>query len=199
TKVDNGTLTLQEQPSNAADTVATNASTTVTTFAPGALSDLATGGIVAVQGNKTGDTAYTATTIYALNGAQGGSRAGRTQGGTDTTAGTAAAGSPASGGRGRNATSAAGGSPVSRGGGGGIAGLAGPTGRITQISGGTLTLQGFDGSTTTVTTNASTSVRKETPGMVSDIKAGDTISVQSDATGGATAPARAIIDLGAGT
>jgi hypothetical protein len=45
-----------------------------------------------------------------------------------------------------------------------------------------------------VTTNASTSVRKQTPGAMSDIKAGDTISVQGDPTG----PARAIIDLGAG-
>ncbi len=199
TKVDNGTLMLQEQLSNTTDTVATNASTTVTTFAPGTLSDLATGAIVALQGDKTGDTAYTATTIYALNGAQGGGRAGRTQGGTDTATGTAAAGSPPTSGRGRNATSTVGGSPVSRGASTGISGLNGPTGRITQISGGTLTLQGFDGSTTTVTTNASTSVRTETPGTVSDIKVGDTVSVQSDPTGGATAPARAITDLGAGT
>ncbi|MCA1725319.1 MAG: DUF5666 domain-containing protein [Thermomicrobia bacterium] len=199
TKVDNGTLTLQAQPSNTTDTVATNASTTVTTFALGTLSDLATGAIVALQGDKTGDTAYTATTIYALNGTQGGGRAGRTQGGTDTAAGTAAAGSPPTGGRGRNATSTVGSSPASRGASTGISGLNGPTGRITQISGGTLTLQGFDGSTTTVTTNASTSVRTETPGTVSDIKVGDTVSVQRDPTGGATAPARAITDLGAGT
>ncbi len=199
TKVDNGTLTLQEQTGNTTTTVATNASTTVTTFAPGALSDLAMGDIVAVQGDKTGDTAYTAKTIYALNGAQGGGRSGQAQGGTDTTVGTAAAGSPASGGRGRNATGAAGSAPSGRGASTGFAGLNGPTGRITQISGGTLTLQGFDGSTTTVTTNASTSVCKETPGMISDIKVGDTVSVQGDPTGGTTAPARAIIDLGAGT
>ncbi|MGI8686987.1 MAG: DUF5666 domain-containing protein [Thermomicrobiales bacterium] len=200
TTVDNGTLTLQEQPGNTTSMVATNASTTVTTFAPGALSDLAMGGIVVVQGDKTGDTAYTAKTIYALNGAQGGGRPGQAQGGTDTTAGTAAAGGPASGGRGRTATDAAGSAPSGRGAGfSGLPGLNGPTGRITQISGGTLTLQGFDGSTTTVTTNASTSVRKQTPGMVSDIKVGDTISVQSDPTAGATAPARTITDLGAGT
>lgn len=194
TKVDNGALTLQEQPGNTTSMVATNASTTVITFAPGALSDLATGDIVALQGDKTGDTAYTAKTIYTL----GGVRSGRTQGGTDTTAGTAAAGSPASGGRVRNATGAVDGSPVGRVASPGIPGLSGPTGRITQISGGTLTLQGFDGSTTTVTTNASTSVRKETPGMVSDIKAGDTVAIQSDPTGGVTAPARAITNLGAG-
>ncbi len=198
TKVDNGTLTLQEQPSNTTSTVATNTSTTVTIFISGTLSDLAMGDIVALQGDKTGDTAYTAKTIYALNGAQSGGRSGRTQGGTDTTAGTAAAGSPASGARGRNATGAAGSAPTGRGAGTGIVGLTSPTGRITQISGGTLTLQGFDGATTTVTTNASTSVRTEKPGMVSDIKAGDTVSVQSDPASGATAPARAIIDLGTG-
>ena len=50
-----------------------------------------------------------------------------------------------------------------------------------------------------MTTNASTSVRKETTGAVSDIKVGDTISVQSDPTGDTPAPARAIMDLGAGT
>jgi len=199
TKVDNGTLTLQEQTGNTTVTVATNASTTVTTFAPGALSDLTTGAIIAVQGDKTGDIAYTAKTIYALNGAQGGGSSGRAQGGTDTAAGTAAAGSPASGGRGRNATGAAGSAPSGRGAGfSSLPGLTGPTGRITQISGGTLTLQGFDGSTTTVTSNASTSVRKETPGVVSDIKVGDTISVQSDTASDPTAPARAITDLGAG-
>ena len=196
TKVDNGALTLQEQPGNTTSTVATNASTTVTMFTSGALSDLATGDIVAVQGDKTGDTAYTAKTIYALNGAQSGGRSGRAQGGANTTAGTAAAGSPASGGRGRNGTGAAGSAPSGRGASTGISGLSGPTGRITQISGGTLMLQGFDGSTTTVTTNASTSVRTETSGMVSDIKVGDTVSVQGDPTGGATAPARAITDLG---
>jgi len=200
TKVDNGTLTLQEQTGNATTTVATNASTTVTTFVPGALSDLATGAIIAVQGDKTGDTAYTAKTIYALNGAQGGGSSGRAQSGTDTAAGTAAAGSPTSGGRGRNATGAAGSAPSGRGAGfSGLPGLTGPTGRITQISGGTLTLQGFDGSTTTITTNTSTSVRKEAPGMVSDIKVGDTISVQSDTASDPTTPARAIMDLGTGT
>lgn len=200
TKVDNGTLTLQEQPGNTTTTVATNASTTVTMFAAGALSDLAMGDIVALQGNKTGDTAFAAKTIYALNGAQGGG-AGRGQGGAGATTGTDTAGTPAAGGRGRGAANAASGSsPAGRGAGGGLLpGLSGPTGRITQISSGTLTLQGFDGSTTTVTTDASTSVRKQTPGALSDIKAGDMVSVQSDASGDPTVPARAIIDLGAGT
>jgi hypothetical protein len=200
TKVDNGTLTLQEQPGNTTATVATNATTTVTTFAAGALSDLAMGDIVALQGDKTSDTAFAAKTIYTLSGAQGGG-AGRGPGGAGATTGTDTAGTPAAGGRGRGGANAASGSaPAGRGAGGGLfPGLSGPTGRITQISGGTLTVQGFDGSTTTVTTDASTSVRKQTPGALSDIKTGDTISVQSDTAGDPTAPARAIIDLGAGT
>ncbi len=192
TKVDGGTITLQPQAGTTTTTVATNASTTVTTFASAALSDLATGDIVALQGDKTGDTTYTAKTIYALNAAQGRGAFG----GSGVTAGTAAAGSPTVGGRNRAAASTNGGSPSGGTAGGALLpGLNGPIGRITQITGGTLTLQGFDGSTTTVTTNASTSVRKQTSGMVSDIKAGDTISIQGDPT----APARAIIDLGAVT
>ncbi len=198
TKVDNGTLTLQEKPGNTTATVATSATTLVTTFAPGALSDLATGDIVALQGDKTGDTAYTAKTIYALNGAQGGA-AGRTPGGAGTTAGTAAAGSPTNGGRNRAAGGASGSAPTGGSAASGLLpGLNGPVGRITKIDTGTLTLQSFDGTTTTVTTNASTSVRTQTPGAVSDIKVGDTVSVQGDTTGGTTTPARAIIDLGTG-
>lgn len=196
TKVDNGTLTLQQAGTTTA-TIATDAATTVTTFAPGALSDLATGDVVALQGEKTSDTAFTATTIYALNRAQNGGQAGRTPGGANTTAGTGAAGTPTGGGRNRGAGGASGSAPA-----GGNAsanlfpGLNGPTGRITTIDAGTLTLQGFDGTTTTVTTNASTVIRTETPGTVGDIKAGDTVSVQGATTGGATTPARAIIDLG---
>lgn len=198
TKVDNGTLTLQEKPGNTTATVATSATTMVTTFAPGALSDLATGDIVALQGDKTGDTAFTAKTIYALNNTQGGG-AGRTPGGAGTTAGTTAAGSPAGGGRNRAGGGTSGSAPTGGAAGSGLLpGLNGPIGRITKIDTGTLTLQGFDGTTTTVTTSASTSVRMQTPGAVSDIKAGDTVSVQGDTTGGATAPARAIIDLGTG-
>jgi uncharacterized protein DUF5666 len=207
TKADNGTLTLQEQPNNVAVTVATDASTSVTTFAPGALSDLKTGDIVAVQGDKTGDTAYSATTIFALSGfggGNGGGGQGQGQGAPNAAAGTAPAGSPAAGGRGRangNAGGGAASAPAGRAGGGGgglLAGLSGPTGRITTIANGTLTLQGFDGSTTTVTTNASTTVRTQTPGKASDIKVGDTVIVQGDKVSDQAYTARTIIDQGAG-
>lgn len=200
TKVANGTLTLQEQPGNTTATVATSVTTMVTTFAPGTLSDLAMGDIVALQGDKTGDTAYTAKTIYVLNGAQAGGAAGRTQGGTSATEGTAPAGSPTSGGRNRASGGASGSAPAGGFAGGGLfAGLNGPIGRITKVDTGTLMLQGFDGTTTMVTTTPRTSVRTQAPGDVSDIKAGDTVSVQGDTTGDTTAPARAIIDLGTGT
>jgi len=182
TKVDNGTLTLQEQVGTTT-MVTTAATTTVSTFAPAALSDLAVGDTIALQADKTGDTAYTARTIFALNGQQGRGAPGQAAGGPDTTTGTAAADSPTGGGRNRGAGGA----------GGGFPGLNGPTGRITQINGGTLIVQGFDGTMTTVTTNAGTSVRKQAQGAVSDIKVGDTISVQGDPS----APARAITDLGA--
>ncbi len=199
TKADNGTLTLQEQPNNIAVTVATDASTTVTTFAPGALGDLKSGDIVAVQGDKTGATDYAAKTIFALNGGGG---QGQGQGGRNAAAGGTPAGNPAGGGRGQangNASGGAGSAPAGRAGGGGaLAGLNGPTGRITTIANGTLTLQGFDGTTTTVTTNASTTVRTQTAGALSDIKAGDTVIVQGDKASDQAYTARTIIDQGAG-
>ncbi|MGI8857870.1 MAG: DUF5666 domain-containing protein [Thermomicrobiales bacterium] len=203
TKADNGTLTLQEQPNNVAVTVATDASTTVTTFAPGALGDLKSGDIVAVQGDKTGDTAYAAKTIFALNAVGGGRGAGQAPGGASDPSATTATGSPAGGGRGRPSGNASGGAasaPAARAGGGGgvLAGLNGPTGRIMTIANGTLTLQGFDGATTTVTTNASTTIRTQTAGNVSDIKAGDTIIVQGDKASDQAYTARTIIDQGAG-
>jgi hypothetical protein len=206
TKADNGTLTLQEQPNNIAVTVATDASTTVTIFAPGALSDLKTGDIVAVEGDKTGNTAYTAKTIFALNGFGGGNGGGtgqgQGQGGPNTAAGTAPAGSPAGGGRGRangNASGGAASAPAGRAGGGGVlAGLNGPTGRITTIANGTLTLQGFDGTTTTVATNTSTTVRTQTPGKISDIKEGDSVVVVGDKVSDQAYTARMIIDQGTG-
>jgi len=192
TQVAGGTLTLQQQPSTTTTTVMTTATTTVTLFAPCALGDLAMGDTIALQGDKTSDTAFAAKTIFVLNGQQGR--------GADTTTGTAAAGSPTGGGRNQGAGGASGSAPAGgtgggaggRGAGGLFPGLNGPTGRITQMSGGMLTVQGFDGTTTTVTTTASTTVRKQATGAVGDIKVGDTISVQGDPSG----PARTITDLG---
>jgi hypothetical protein len=80
-----------------------------------------------------------------------------------------------------------------------LSGLNGPTGRITTIANGTLTLQGFDGSTTTVTTNATTTVRTQTAGKMSDIKVGDTVIVQGEKASEQAYTARTIIDQGAGT
>lgn len=119
TKTEGGTLTLQEQPNNIAVTVATDATTTVTTFAPGVLGDLKTGDIIALQGDKTGDTAFTAKTIFALSGFPGDGAAGQGSGGSGAPAGTAPAGSAASGGRGRatgnsNATGGAASAPAGR-------------------------------------------------------------------------------------
>lgn len=201
TKVDGATLTLLEQPNNIAVTVTTSAATTISTFAAGTLGDLTMGDVVALQGDKTGDAAYAAKTIFSLGGFAGNGGAGRTPGGSSVPQGTDTPGSPAAGGgRNRGAGNASGGAasaPAGRAGGAGLfAGFTGPIGRVTKIDNGTLSLQGFDGSTTTVTTNPSTSVRKQAPGTMSDIKTGDTVSVQGDPAGDTAYTARTVIDLG---
>ena len=158
-----------------------------------------------MQGDKTGDTAYTAKTIYALGafGGNGAAGQGQGQGAPNAAAGTAPAGSPGAAGRGRapgSAMVAAASAPAGRAGGGGglLAGLNGPTGRITAIANGTVTLQGFDGSTTTITTSATTTVRKQTTGTVSDIKVGEPSTSVGEKVSDQAYTARAIIDLGAG-
>lgn len=177
TKVDGATLTVQQQPGNTNLTITTGATTTVTAFAAAAMSDLKTGDLIAVQGDKAGDNAYTAKVLLALSGERG--------------AASAAPGG-AAGGQGRGPGGGAGGA-------GGFPGLTGgPFGRITKIDGATITLQGLDGTTTmTVTTNADTSVRKQAEGKVADIKVGDTIFVQGEKTGDTAYTARLIVDQGA--
>ena len=188
TKVDGATLSLQQQPGNTTLTITTGATTTVTTFAAAAMSDLKTGDLIAVQGEKTGDTAYTATVLLALSGERGaaGGGGGAPGGGAASTApaGTAGGQGRGPGGSGRDA------------GGFGLAG-GGPSGRITKIDGATITLQGLDGTTLTVTTNNGTSVRKQTEGKVADIKVGDTIVVQGEKTGDTAYTARLIVNQGA--
>jgi hypothetical protein len=71
------------------------------------------------------------------------------------------------------------------------------TGQIKSVDGGTLTVQGFDGSSVTVTTTPATVVRMQQPGAVSDIKAGDTLLIQGDKIGGTEFLARTITNQGA--
>lgn len=201
TKADGATLTVQESgASGTTATVTTTDGTTVSTFAAGALSDLKMNDFVLVQGDTAGGT-ITAKTIYALSGFPGGG--GGFTGGGGTTGGNGTTGSPVSrapGGNtgGQGGQGGQGGNGRAGGAGGGFAGLPnGTLGRITKIDGATLTLQDLNGTTSTVMTDGSTSVRKQTTGKVSDIKVGDTIIVQGEKTGDTAYTARSIIDQGA--
>ena len=129
--------------------------------------DLKAGDIVAVDGAKTSDTAYSAKTLTSLGAASGighcgGGAAGRGQGG------------PPAGGT----------APAF-------------TGQIKSVSGGTMMMQGFDGSSVTVTPTATTVVRMQQPGAMSDIKAGDVLLIQGEKTGDTAFVARSITDQGA--
>lgn len=165
TKVDGSTLTLQGQD-GAAVTVTAAGDTAITKLAAGAFADLKVDDIVAVQGDKTGDT-YMARTITAtglpataLNGG------GRGQGG---------AAIPGGAGGAQNAL----------------------FGRIATIAMNTLSLQMADGMTVTVSTAASTTVRKQQTGALGDIKVGDTLTVVGEKMGDNAYTARLITDQGA--
>ncbi len=71
------------------------------------------------------------------------------------------------------------------------------TGQIKSVNGGTLTVQGFDGATVTVTSSPATVVKTQQPGTLSDIKTGDLLLVQGDKTGNSLL-ARSITDQGSG-
>lgn len=165
-KVDGTTFSVQ-QTDNSTVSVTTTADTAVRKLVTGALTDLKTGDIVAVDGGKTGDNAYSAKTITGL-GSFGGGQGG--QGGT----------------RGQ------GGAP----GGGAQAGGAAVTGQIKSVSGGTLMIQGFDGASVTVTTTPTTVVRTQQPGTLSDIKTGDVLLIVGDKTSDTAFAARTITNEG---
>lgn len=70
------------------------------------------------------------------------------------------------------------------------------TGQIKSANGGTLTVQGFDGATVTVTSSPATVVKTQQPGTLSDIKTGDLLLAQGDKTGATTFLARSITKSG---
>lgn len=167
TNVTGTTLSVQ-QADNSTVSVTTTTNTTVRTFVTGALTDLKAGDVVAVDGSKTGDTAYSAKTVTNLGAASG--------------AGVPSGGGPA--GRGQGSPQAGGATPVL-------------TGQIKSLSGGTIMVQGFDGSSATVTTTPATIVRTQQPGTMSDIKTGDMLLIQGDKTGDTAFAARSITNQGA--
>jgi hypothetical protein len=168
TAVSGTTLNVQ-QADNTMVSVTTNADTAVRKLVTGALPDLKAGDIVAVDGSKTSDTALSAKTVTSLGAASG-------------------TGVP-SGGGGR----AGGGGPSGAQTGGAAPAL---TGQIKSVAGGTIMVQGFDGSSVTVTTTPATVVRTQQPGAVSDIKAGDMLLVQGDKVGSTEFLARTITNQG---
>jgi hypothetical protein len=168
TAVSGTTLSVQ-QADNTMVSVTTNADTAVRKLVTGALTDLKAGDIVAVDGSKTSDTALSAKTVTSLGAASG-------------------TGVP-SGGGGR----AGGGGPSGAQTGGAAPAL---TGQIKSVAGGTIMVQGFDGSSVTVTTTPATVVRTQQPGAVSDIKAGDMLLVQGDKVGSTEFLARTITNQG---
>lgn len=77
-------------------------------------------------------------------------------------------------------------------------GVPGPavTGQIKSMDNGTLTVQGFDGATVTVTSSPATVVKTQQPGALSDIKTGDLLVVQGDKIGNTGFLARSITNQG---
>ncbi len=161
TKVDSATISVQ-QTDNATISVTTNAATTVRKLVAGALTDLKVGDIVAVDGSKTSDTAFSAKTVTSLGSAPG--------------AGTG-------GGRGQGGPPAGGTTPA-------------VTGQIKSVDGGTIMVQGTDGSSVSVTTTPATVVRTQQAGTMADIKTGDMLVVLGDKIGDTTFLARTITDQG---
>lgn len=162
TAIDRATVSLQ-QADNTMVTVTTDGATAIEKLVAGALSDLKTGDVIAVDGTKTGDAAYSAKTITNL-----GQRA-------------AGGGRQAAGSR----QSAVGSQQPA------------VTGQIKSMDNGTITVQGFDGATVTVTSSPATVVKARQPGTLADIKTGDLLVVQGEKTGDTGFLARSIINQGA--
>jgi hypothetical protein len=176
TKIDGNSINLQ-QTDNTTVIVTTDGTTTIEKLVPGALSDLKTGDLITVDGTKTGDTAFDAKTITSLGQRAGG-------GGQQAAGGNSLRGRPgAAGGTGGQASPPGGGAAV--------------TGRITSIASGTITVQGFDGTSVTVTSSPATVVMTRQPGTLADIKTGDLLVVQGAQTGATGFLARSIINQGA--
>ncbi|MHB8644153.1 MAG: DUF5666 domain-containing protein [Thermomicrobiales bacterium] len=163
TKIDGTTLSIQQTDATTV-TVTTASDTAIRKLVSGALTDLKAGDLITVDGAKTGDTAYNATTITSLGQRTGG----------------------AGGARGRAVSTVSQGVPAPV-----------VTGQITSVESGTITVQGFDGVTVTVTTSPATVVRTQQPGTFGEIKSGALLVVIGDKTGDTTLLARSITNQGA--
>lgn len=191
TKVLSGVFTIQQADTTSVD-IATTAETSVTKTKAAALSDLKVGDLISVEGEKSGDGAYSASAITTLAGLGGPGGAVRQVITVPPTGGPVSGGAPAGG---FVATTPAGASSQTGGGTfyiGGGAGDKGTIGKVTKVEGGTLTLETPDGGTATVRTDAKTTFRAQVVANVNDIKSGDRVTVIGDKTGDALYTARVI-------
>jgi len=180
TQVNGPTLTIQSTMDSTNVNVSTTGMTVFAKLVTGTTGDLKMNDFVVVQGDKTGDNAYTARTITAMN-AQ--TLAGAAMNGFPGAAGGPAAGTPGMG---------ISGFP----GGAGMGGNGGAVvGRITQVSATTMTLTGLDGTMITVMTMPATTVQTTQPAALTDIKMGDMLVVVGDRSGD-TVTARLVTDQG---
>jgi hypothetical protein len=173
--------------------VTTSDSTRITIEKTVTVSDIATGDRISVTGTQSGTT-IAASRITVLNmqlrapgsGSQGGATPGSgsgtngSQNGFGPPGGFNRQGGPPGTGKIGNSTGGVNGRPP-----GGFA-----FGTVTKVDGGTITISGFNGSTTTVTTTSSTVVTKSVQGALSDLKVGQNIravgTTGSDGTVAAT-------------
>jgi len=183
TGVNGSSLSVQNAADSTTITVVTSGTTVFTKIVAGTMNDLKMNDFVAVQGDKTGDNAYTARTITGTN--------------AQANAGAAAGGFPGAGGgrpAGMGTMTAGGAGGAGRGGAGGVGGQI--VGRIAEMSGDTITLNGLDGSMITVTTTPMTKVQTTQSAALSDIKTGDSLIVVGERTGD-NVTARLVTDQGA--
>ncbi len=151
-------------------TVKTDSNTMFQKTVTGTLADIQVGARITVVGEQSSGTT-TARTIQVMS-------AGGNPPGTPP----AGSGQPAPGGT----PPAPGGAPPSQGGGqpGGMPGLGGT---VKSVSGNTIQLTGFDGSTTTVKVDDKTTIQKTASATLADIQANTQITVVGDSSGGTIA------------
>jgi hypothetical protein len=192
TAIDGTTLTVKDRQ-NQSVKVTISGSTRITIQKTVAVSDIAKGDRLSVTGKKSGTTI--AASRISIMDLQLGGQGRRFQGGTTPGSGTGTNGPP-NGFRRPGGFTGQGGPPPTDANGNPVGGtnlrLGGIAfGTVTKIDGGTITMSGFDGSTTTVTTSSSTTVTKSAPGALSDLKVGQNVravgSTGTDGTVAATA------------
>jgi hypothetical protein len=193
TAIDGTTLTVKDRQGQSVK-VTTSDSTRVTIEKTVAVSDIAKGDRISVNGTQSGTTiAASRISIMdiQLRPPGSGTQGGATSGGGSGTSGQQGGFGPPGGfnGPGGPPVTDANGNANGRANRRALGGFA--FGTVTKIDGGTITISSFDGSTTTITTTSSTKVTKSVQGSFSDLQVGQNIravgTTGSDGTVAATA------------